>query len=217
MSVFSLAFPCWDSSFFNNEDYCQTFKESWECEKAADKCSNSLALHTHSLLQLSDLGPQQEVSHPGRVFGHKITHSACPCLPRCWKQQAGVALCPHPSPCLRYSFPRAAPWGSRTDTQTQWEPPTGNSNENMAVYSKRQTHLQRSSLSRKSDALLPSWRKLLSLLCRVTFTSVVLKKKEKKKREREKKRDKSPANPPFTELAPQLPFPSSGKLSFKRH
>lgn len=119
-------------------------------------------------------------------------------------------------PVPQVRFPRPAPWGARTDTQTQWEPPTGNSNKNMAVYSKRQTHLQRSSLSRRSDALLPSWRQLLLLLCRVTFTTIVLKKKKEKK-EREKKRDKSPASPLFTELAPLLPFPSSGKFSFERH
>lgn len=84
-------------------------KESWEREKAADKCSNSLAPHTHSLLQLSALGPQQEVSHPGRVFGHKITDFACPCLPCCWKHHAGVAQCPHPSLCRRYASPDRLP------------------------------------------------------------------------------------------------------------
>lgn len=91
-----------------------------------------------------------------------------------------------------------------TDTQTQWEPPTANSNKNMAVYSKRQTHLQRSSLSRKSDALLPSWRQLRSLLCRVTFTSIVWKNKEE--RERKAKRQK----PPIHRASPATPLPLVG-------
>lgn len=112
-------------------------------------------------------------------------------------------------PVPQVRFPRPAPWGARTDTQTQWEPPTGNSNKNMAVYSKRQTHLQRSSLSRKSDALLPSWRQLLLLLCRVTFTTIVLKKKKEKKREGKEKRQK-PGKPPIHRANPATPLPLLG-------
>lgn len=126
------------------------------------------------------------------TWAQKITRFACLCIPWCGKYHIGVAHRHHPSlPTPQVRVPRMAPQGAHTDTQTQWEPPTGNSNKNMAVYSKRQTHLQRSSLSRKSDGLLPSRRRLLSLLRWVTFTSVVLKKKKKKTKEREKKETKA--------------------------
>lgn len=129
---------------------------------------------------------------PRQGIGHKIPHFACPTplavsTPR-WGSPGSPSV-----PVPQVSFPRRAPRGARTDTQTQWEPPSGNSNKNMAVYSKRRTHLQRSSLSRKSDALLPSWRQLLSLLCRVTFTSIVLKnKKEKRQKRKETKARRAP-------------------------
>lgn len=73
----------------------------------------------------------------------------------------------------------------------------------MAVYSKRQTHLQRSSLSRKSDALLPSWRQLLSLLSRVTFTIIVLKNKKEKKKKRQKRKETKARQAPYSESEPR--------------
>lgn len=82
------------------------------------------------------LGPHQEAS-PRQVCGaqkHPLCKSMHPLLPKmpCPGSPAAASL---PTPQVR--FPRAAPQGAHTDTQTQWEPPTGNSNKNMAVYSKK--------------------------------------------------------------------------------
>lgn len=125
------------------------------------------------------LGPHQEVSPPGRFVGHKSTLFVNPCTPCCQKCPAQVAQQQHPSPCRRYAFHEPLP---REHTQTHRH------NESLRLEiqtkiwlstPKRQTHLQRSALSRKSDGLLPSRRWLLSLLRRVAFTSFEKEKKNK--------------------------------------